>query len=91
MIRSKNHLIAVAVLAASTTPLFAQQAGTWSLSAGVTRIKPSVDSASLSAPTGSMPNVRVGVSSDTRVTGAVNYMVDRPCQPAPAAGPGVPA
>src|SRR6186713_997800 len=71
MIFSRHHLIAAAVLAAPATPLFAQQAGTWSLSAGVTYIKPSVDSASL---TGSMPNVRVGVSNDTRVTGAVNYM-----------------
>jgi outer membrane protein len=71
MIFSKKHLIAAAVLAASATPLFAQQAGTWSLSAGVTYIKPSVDSGSL---TGSMPNVRVGVGNDTRLTGAVNYM-----------------
>jgi len=67
----RQHLIAAAILAASTTPLLAQQAGTWSLSAGVTHIKPSVDSGSL---TGSIPNARVDVSSDTRLTGAVNYM-----------------
>jgi outer membrane protein len=70
MTLSRQTLIA-AVLAASTFPVLAQQAGTWSLSAGVTHIKPSVDSDSL---TGSMPNVRVGVSNDTRLTGALNYM-----------------
>lgn len=72
MTLSRHHLIAAVIMAASTLPVFAQQAGTWSLSAGVTRIKPSVDSGTL---TGSIPNVRVGVSDDTRVTGAVNYMV----------------
>ena len=73
MTLSRPHLIAAAlVAAASALPVFAQQAGTWSLSAGVTRIKPSVDSDSL---TGNIPNVRVGVSNDTRLTGAVNYMV----------------
>ena len=71
MTLSRLPLIAAALLAASTLPAFAQQAGTWSLSAGVTRIKPSVDSGTL---TGNIPNVRVGVSNDTRLTGAVNYM-----------------
>jgi outer membrane protein len=66
-----KKLIAAAFMAASTAPLFAQQAGTWSLSAGVTRITPSVDSGSL---TGSIPNARVDVSNDTRLTGALNYM-----------------
>lgn len=66
-----KKLIAAAVMAASTAPLFAQQAGTWSLSAGVTRITPSVDSGSL---TGSIPNARVDVSNDSRLTGALNYM-----------------
>lgn len=69
MTLSRQTLIA-AVLAASTFPVLAQQAGTWSLSAGVTHIKPSVDSDSLTG----MPNVRVGVSNDTRLTGALNYM-----------------
>lgn len=68
---SRQHLIAAAIMASSTFPAFAQQAGTWSLSAGVTRIRPSVDSGTL---TGNIPNVRVGVSNDTRVTGAINYM-----------------
>jgi outer membrane protein len=67
-----KKLIAAAVMAVSTAPLFAQQAGTWSLSAGVTRITPSVDSGSL---TGSIPNARVDVGNDSRLTGAVNYMV----------------
>jgi outer membrane protein len=71
MTLSRLPPIAAALLAVATLPAFAQQAGTWSLSAGVTRIKPSVDSGSM---TGNIPNVRVGVSNDTRLTGAVNYM-----------------
>jgi len=67
---SKPLLIAAAIMAASALPAFAQQAGTWSLSAGVTRINPAVESGTL---TGSIPNVRVGVGNDTRVTGALNY------------------
>ena len=77
MTLSKPHLIAAVLMAASALPVFAQQAGTWSLSAGVTRIAPSVDSGSLSSPTGVgvIQDAKVDVASDTRLTAAVSYMV----------------
>jgi outer membrane protein len=47
------------------------------ISAGVTRIAPSVDSGSLSSPTGVgvIQDAKVDVASDTRLTAAVSYMV----------------
>ena len=70
-------LFIAAALAVSSVHGFAQQAGTWSVSGGVTRIAPSVDSGSLSAPSGNgvIPDAKVDVSSDSRLTAAVNYMV----------------
>jgi outer membrane protein len=72
-----QKLFMAAVLAASSAHVFAQQAGTWSISAGFTRIAPSVDSGSLSAPSGAgvIPDAKVDVSNSTRLTAAVNYMV----------------
>jgi len=76
MTTSKQHYVAAALAILSTHAL-AQQAGTWSISAGVTRIAPSVDSGSLSSPTGVgvIQGAKVDVASDTRLTAAVGYMV----------------
>lgn len=77
LIKTPSRKLAIAAaLVALPTHGFAQQAGTWSMSAGVTRITPSVDSGSLSSPSGSgvIPDARVDVSSSSRVTAAVNYM-----------------
>ncbi|MGH6640159.1 MAG: OmpW/AlkL family protein, partial [Polaromonas sp.] len=59
-----------------TASALAQQAGTWSVAAGVTRISPSVTSDSLVSPPGvpTFPNAKVDVNSNAQVTGAVNYM-----------------
>lgn len=72
-----QKLFIAAALAVSSVYGFAQQAGTWSVSAGVTRIAPSVNSGSLSAPsgTGVIQDAKVDVSSSSRLTAAVNYMV----------------
>lgn len=71
-----RKLFIAATLVACSVHGFAQQAGTWSASAGFTRITPSVDSGSLSSPsgTGVIPDARVDVGSSTRLTAAVNYM-----------------
>lgn len=60
----------VAVLACSSN-VFAQKAGSWSASIGFTQIAPDVNSGNLSAP--SLPNTKVDISSNTQITGAVNY------------------
>ncbi|MFC5521310.1 OmpW/AlkL family protein [Polaromonas jejuensis] len=73
MTPSKKILVAAALVASAAHAL-AQQAGTWSVSAGITHIAPSVDSDSLSSPSGTVPNAKVDVSSDSRLTAAVNYM-----------------
>lgn len=76
MTTSKQLYVAVALVILAAQAL-AQQAGTWSISAGITRIAPSVDSGSLSAPTGAgvIQDAKVDVASDTRLTAAVGYMV----------------
>lgn len=76
MTTSKQHCVAAVLITLSTQAL-AQQAGTWAISAGATRIAPSVDSGSLSAPTGGgvIADAKVDVASDTRLTAAVSYMV----------------
>lgn len=76
MTNSKQQCFA-AVLTLLAAQAFAQQAGTWAISAGVTRIAPSVDSGSLSAATGPgvIQDAKVDVASDTRLTAAVSYMV----------------
>jgi len=71
-----SKLLITATLVVGSAHGFAQQAGTWSVSTGITRITPSVDSGSLSSPSGAgvIPDARVDVSSDSRLTAAVNYM-----------------
>jgi outer membrane protein len=75
--KTSKQLYVAAALATLTAQALAQQAGTWSLSAGVTRIAPSVDSGSLSVPGGGgvIANAKVDVASDTRLTAAVGYML----------------
>ena len=67
-----HTLLAAAALACSGA-VMAQTAGSWSASVGLTSLNPAVDSGNLSAP--SLPNTKVGVNSNTQLTGAVNYMV----------------
>ena len=70
----KLNLVLVAMAAASSCGLvMAQKAGSFSASIGFTQISPSVNSGNLSAP--SLPGTQVGVSSNSQLTGAVNYMV----------------
>lgn len=52
----------------------AQQAGGFSASIGLTQISPSVSSGNLSAP--SLPGTQVSITNSTRLTGAVNYMLN---------------
>ena len=75
MNHQKTILLAAALLALGGNA-FAQSAGTWSASVGVTHIAPSVDSGNLtSIPLhGPLPNTQVDVNSNTQLTGAVNYM-----------------
>jgi outer membrane protein len=63
--------IFLAVLALAAAPAFAQKAGSWSASVGITHIAPDVNSGNLSAP--SLPNTQIDVNSNTQITGAVNY------------------
>lgn len=67
---STKLLLASAVLFACSSS-FAQKAGSWSASVGVTHIAPDVTSGNLSAP--SFPGTTVDVNSNTQLTGAVNY------------------
>jgi outer membrane protein len=71
----KNLLIAVALLALGANA-FAQSAGSWSASVGVTHMAPSVDSGNLTSTPqhGTFPNTQVDVNSNTQLTGAVNFM-----------------
>ncbi len=61
----------LAVLALSATTAFAQKAGSWSASVGVTQIAPDVTSGNLTAP--SLPGTQADVNNNTQLTGAVNY------------------
>jgi outer membrane protein len=61
----------LAILALSATTAFAQKAGSWSASIGITQIAPDVNSGNLSAP--SLPGTKIDVNSNTQLTGAVNY------------------
>ena len=61
----------LAVLALGAASAFAQKAGSWSASLGVTQISPDVNSGNLSAP--SLPGTKVDVGDNTQLTGAVNY------------------
>jgi len=51
----------------------AQEAGTWSVRAGATRIMPQTKSGNLTAP--SFPNTKVDVAADTAITGGITYML----------------
>lgn len=67
-------ILALASIAALiAAPAFAQKAGSWSASVGITQIAPDVDSGNLSAP--SLPGTKVDVASNTQLTGAINYSV----------------
>lgn len=71
----KKFTLALATLVAVSVcgMAMAQKAGSFSASIGVTRISPSIGSGDLSAP--SLPGTQVGVSNNTQLTGALNYMV----------------
>ena len=58
-------------LAMACAPAFAQKAGSWSASLGLTQIAPDVNSGNLTAP--SLPGTQADVNSNTQLTGAVNY------------------
>jgi outer membrane protein len=72
MKKTTLSLAALAVLALCSSA-FAQKAGTFSGSIGVTQIAPSVSSGNLTAP--SLPNTQADVNNNAQPTGAVNYMV----------------
>lgn len=67
----KFQPIFLAALALSLTPAFAQKAGSWSASVGITQIAPDVTSGNLTAP--SLPSTQTDVLSNSQLTGAVNY------------------
>ena len=72
MKKTTQALIVLAALSSCGLAM-AQKAGSISASIGVTQISPSVSSGNLSAP--SLPGSQVGVSNNSQITGAVNYMV----------------
>jgi outer membrane protein len=67
----KSLYLAPALLALACGGVFAQKAGSWSASLGITQIAPDVTSGDLSAP--SLPGTKVDINSNTQITGAVNY------------------
>ena len=68
-----NLALATLVASAGCGMAMAQKAGSLSASIGFTQISPSVSSGNLSAP--SLPGTQVGVSNNSQLTGALNYMV----------------
>lgn len=70
---TKFQLAALAAALAASGGALAQKAGSFSAQIGATNLAPAVSSGNLSAP--SLPNTQATVSSDTEVTGAVNYML----------------
>jgi outer membrane protein len=68
--KQKSTLIIATLLACSGAAL-AQKAGSLSVSVGVTQIAPDVTSGNLSAP--SFVGTTVDVTSNTQLTGAINY------------------
>jgi outer membrane protein len=71
----KTSHLSLAVLAlVAATCASAQKAGTWSIEGGVTQLSPQVNSGDLSAP--AFPNTKSDVSSNTQLTGGVNYMLN---------------
>jgi outer membrane protein len=75
--KNQTNLLLAAALLSLGANAFAQSAGSWSASVGVTHIAPSVDSGNLTSTPqhGTFPNTQVDVNSNTQLTGAVNYMV----------------
>lgn len=71
--KSINFLCVCVAAASSCGTALAQKAGSMSASVGFTQISPSVNSGNLSAP--SLPGTQVGVSNNSQLTGAINYMV----------------
>ena len=71
----KTFTLALATLVAASVcgTAMAQKGGSFNASIGVTQISPSIGSGDLSAP--SLPGTQVGVSNNTQLTGALNYMV----------------
>ena len=71
----KTFTLALATLVAASVcgTAMAQKGGSFNASIGVTQISPSIGSGDLSAP--SLPGAQVGVSNNTQLTGALNYMV----------------
>jgi outer membrane protein len=67
----KLKFLSLVVVMAAASPAFAQKAGAWSASIGITKLSPDVTSGVLSQP--SLPNSQSDVTSDTQLTGAVNY------------------
>ena len=74
--KNQTNLLLAAVLLTLGTSAFAQSAGSWSASVGITGIAPSVDSGNLTSTLqhGTFANTQVDVNSNTQLTGAVNYM-----------------
>jgi outer membrane protein len=68
-----THLIALASAMVLSGAAYAQKAGSWSASVGVTQIAPDVTSGDLSAP--AFVGTKADIKSNTQPTGAVNYMV----------------
>lgn len=65
--------LGVALAIGAAAPAMAQQAGSWSVSVGGTHLAPQVSSGNLSAP--SLPSTQASVSSDTKPTAVVSYML----------------
>jgi outer membrane protein len=68
---NKSNTLVLAALLACSGAALAQKAGSLSVSVGVTQIAPDVTSGNLSAP--SFIGTTVDVTSNTQLTGAVNY------------------
>ena len=69
-----SHLTVIAALSVGlslSTLATAQSAGTWTVRAGLTSIKPDVSSGNLSSP--SLQHTTIGVGSDTQASLGVNY------------------
>lgn len=64
-----TQILACALLACASCATWAQKAGTWSASVGITQIAPDVTSGVLTGT----PGATVDVNSNTQITGAVNY------------------
>jgi outer membrane protein len=67
----KYIALTIALCAVGMTPTFAQKAGSWSASVGVTQIAPDVTSGNLTAP--SLPSTQVDVGNNTQLTGGISY------------------